>query len=149
MVDIPALRKVTEHALSLPQLSSGDWQDLLVDEGSAPDAWAQDEWLTLPDDVGQVTLTEQGVVDQDGKTCGTAACIAGWTVMLLAPNGTTLLGYDMTLPDGTWCNVEDWAARRLGLDSVDKNALFAAWNGPDAIRLVTEAIIATAEANED
>jgi hypothetical protein len=149
MVDVPALRKVTEHVLSLPEMDPGDWLDLSEDNASSiSDAWTQGEWLTLPEGVCEATITDRGVVvDETGETCGTAGCIAGWTVMLLAPNGTKLQGFYMNLPNNTWRNVEDWATERLGLDRYEAGDLFAAANGPEAIRRVTERIIA--EANED
>jgi hypothetical protein len=126
MADVARLRKVLDHIKALPRY---DHAGIAQYEDQAAhlrgDGWYQSDWL-LTDD--EVTITECGVVDRQGRSCGTAGCFAGWAVLLFAPDGTRMDGDCVTLPDGTPTHVSDYAARLLGLTPSEAGCLFTAWN---------------------
>lgn len=145
MVDIPALRKVVDHALALPKYEAdGEY----LDERAI---WDQDDWLSVspPGECYHrpygCTISERGVVTSTGKKCGTSGCIAGWTALLLAPDGTKVDGCCLTLPGGEKTDIESWARERLDLAWEDAGELFSATNEARDIERITNAIIAEAE----
>jgi hypothetical protein len=141
--DVVRLRKVLEHIRSLPVVDSGvdedGWQpdNWLVEHGVDGDGWQQNNWLVVDD---AITITDQGAVDQSGTRCGTAACFAGWAVLMFAPNGTQADYREMvTKLDGARIRVPDYAVELLGLDMHNADRLFDANNTlSDLERIVTE-----------
>lgn len=163
MVDIPALRKVVDYALALPT-----WDDTAAHQKGA-DVWNQSDWLRVDEHgiFGRVDehgifggegyyhasnciITEQGLVTETGKKCGTAGCIAGWAALLLAPNGTKVDGEWLTLPDGRESRIEYWAQERLELSTFYADELFEGSNThEDVMRIVADIITEVEAAEQD
>jgi hypothetical protein len=171
MTDVARLRKAVEYSLSLPQAhiiarpggSTGDQAELPLGllrfspPGGDLAYWDQNQWLAAwageESEVrwGEpVRITEEGVINAQGLQCRTAACIAGNTVLLFAPDGTEITNChgwaQVHLPDGRWLELCDYAEELLGLCPDDAEELFAGENRTERVRDIAGRIIA--EANE-
>lgn len=88
-----------------------------------PELHAQNLWATTPDKAAVILASE-------AHTCGTAACLAGWTALhagldlAVGPNG------DVTVMNGLrpYEHVRTAAVRLLGLSADDASLLFAPRN---------------------
>jgi hypothetical protein len=142
MTDIARLQKVVDYSLSLPE--GDDWLDIRPELDAG---WQQGDWLGMyapdGDKIYDATITPQGLRTAEGHPCRTAACIAGNTVLLFAPEGTRVTrgGLTVSLPDGRAdLTVEAYALELLGMD--DAHTLFHGSNDAAEIRAITAAIIA-------
>ena len=77
-----------------------------------------------------------------GGSCGTAHCVAGWAAALEGCTPKMDTWCTVVLPDGTVDKIDSFAQKRLGLDEMDAEALFAAgWRPetrsvPDELRAI-------------
>lgn len=95
---IKILRRVKRHILARPtRLCMSKWLIKKIDSGR--EDYYSGDW--------------DGAKFQKYPPCGTAACLAGWTTMIALPEREIAA-----------VNVEDIAARELGLDYTQKHKLF-------------------------
>jgi hypothetical protein len=138
--DIPRLRKVLDLIRSLPVHleGSGDY---------TADSWSQADWMNYGAadatiGAGYATITDSGVVSATtGLRCGTAACFAGWAVLMFAPHGTLVLDEEYVKLPGQGqgpVHIADYAMELLGLDTDQAETLFAAWNGLSALETTVD-----------
>jgi hypothetical protein len=136
MPDFVKLEKVLAHIESLPDTCGQDWMVLPPDV--RPDAFIQATWMDLGGtQVAQIT--DRGLVLPDSETrCGTAACFAGWAMLMYAPAGTILEDASsepvLIYPDGTSAAVESAATEELDLTFTQADELFCACNTLQDIR---------------
>jgi len=143
MADVARLHKVLDRIKTLPRYDDDDIEQRFeTGELPAGDGWYQADWLRT---LGEVTITDQGLVDSQGeKTCGTAGCFAGWAVVMFAPDGTRVDGAYVTMPDGGTSFVSEMAQELLDLEDAQRRMLFA---GSSTI-FELERVIARIEAGE-
>lgn len=114
-------------------------------EFSAGTSWNQRQWNTADFIIGsgrRLLRMALGRPMKDDKgeeiTCGTAACFAGWTVILHAPEGTKLRAEHVELPSGRHTYVDDYARQLLGLSHEQGEELFAYFNTVENLRDMIE-----------
>jgi hypothetical protein len=145
MADAAAVRKMIEFVTSIPMLSDEEsWNELDLN-GTV---WNQWDWMTAYSREKQIRITEQGVVGNvSGLRCGTAACLAGATVLQMAPIGTVItLGQAerplVTTPDGHALGfLPNYAARLLGLTLEEAAELFNGSNSAKDLKRIGGRII--------
>jgi hypothetical protein len=144
LVDAPLLRKMIDRVTSLPSFADND-----PDPEVGERVWRQSDWMTVrfptPRDT-RLVITEQGIVgDVSRLKCGSAACLAGETVLERAPVGTIITPdapYEVELPDGTEFSIFQLATDYLGLKWAQADALFHGGNTAEGLHRIAENIIA-------
>lgn len=134
MADIPRLRKVLEHIKSLPSWRGPEGK--LSEEAisfihqSQVNLWNQGAWMS-GNACGSHSITGSGLVTEKGINCGTAACFAGWAVILFGAEGLRIPssgGEFVVFPDGRKVFLPKYARELLGLSAIQAGQLFAAAN---------------------
>jgi hypothetical protein len=135
-LNVPLLRKVMDHIRNLPDM----WGKAATDVTAPQDYWAQDRWLQGLSESGileVVRITGQGTRsrlagggEDDWHPCKTAACFAGWAVILGAPDGIIYNPYsEHVIPPGSApSSFRLYAQQLLGLTTIQAGRLFTAGN---------------------
>jgi hypothetical protein len=113
------------------------------------DVWDQERWFTAATGVEgkahrECTITERGVM-YDDQPCYTTGCFAGWTLIDFAPAGTTMRGRWVTLPDGEFITVQDFAQREHELTTGEADRLFNGDNTLEELHAIVDQFEAAQE----
>lgn len=137
MPDTARLHKVMDHITSLATEEGAG----IPTTGEPPRLWRQATWIHItPRHTEPATLTDQGLI-RNGEPCGTAACFAGWTVLLFGEPGTQigqLTGYgDRVFLPGSpraFTTIAEYARELLGLNQREADELFRSGNSLQNLR---------------
>jgi hypothetical protein len=147
-LNVPLLRKMVDYVTSLPV---GSWELVTVPAGSA--TWMQHLYVRTygrTDADKGVLVTEEGIVgDVSNMKCGTAACLAGHTVLQHAPVGTRIVSrgvMEVQVPGRPARTIASYARELLGLTVAQAGRLFDGDNTAGDLRRLSGEYIAKAEA---
>lgn len=73
--------------------------------------------------------------------CGSTGCVAGWSGVLSAPQGSFIKGHVIVLPNGDEWSLSRWAAKKMGITPIQAAYLFSPMRSQERLIRILDALI--------